>query len=319
MKRCAIALAFVMALGNMARAAEPTDVSLDYEAPAECPNREAFVDQVTARTALVHVTEPATVRWSVVLNAEGGRHVGKLRVVVAEGTESVRTIRAATCDEVVSAVALVAALSVDPDARTQPKAPPRAPTPPVSRPAPQPAAKRPPEDRSRLHWDFGEHAQWQTGVVPGGGASLRLFAGVRLGDAGPSFRVAASRTSPAVVRTAEGRAEISWWAARLELSPFTWVPSRRLRFVPTGSFEAGALHAQGLDVAVTRATTRPWLALELGVRIEVPVYAAFRLECQGLAFAPLARDRFWIGRSTTVFRAPPVGGFGAVGVAVEFP
>jgi hypothetical protein len=314
------ALAFGMALGSTAHGAEPTDVRLDYEAPAECPDRQAFVDQVTARTDLVHITEPATVRWSVVLNAEGSRHVGKLRVVDAEGTESVRTIRAATCDEVVSAVALVAALSVDPDARSEPKATPRRSAPvPEPRSAASPPAKSPPAGWHRVHWGFGEHAQWQTGVVPGGGASLRLFAGIGWGDGGPSFRLSAARTSPSIVPTAEGRGEISWWAARVELSPVAWIASRSLVVVPSAGIEAGALHAEGLDVDVTRATTRPWVSVEVGLRLEVPVYGAFRLECQGVALTPLVRDRFWIGRSTTVFRSPAVGAFGAIGVAVQFP
>jgi hypothetical protein len=148
---------------------------------------------------------------------------------------------------------------------------------------------------------------------------LRLFAGVRWRDDGPSLRLSASRTSPAVVRTAEGRAELAWWASRLELSPFSLALSGKLRFVPSAGVEVGALHAEGLDVAVTRSTTRPWAALELGVRLEVPVLGAFRLECQGTASAPLERDRFWIGRDTTVFRAPAVGAFGAIGIAAEFP
>jgi hypothetical protein len=93
-------------------------VDLRYFAPPSCPDRAAFEARLRHRTQAAQVDPRATrsprrfdVR--VVLGAE--RAEGRIVVVDADGTTATRRIEAATCEEAVDGLALIAALTLDPN------------------------------------------------------------------------------------------------------------------------------------------------------------------------------------------------------------
>lgn len=92
---------------------------LDYQAPSQCPGREAFEAQVGALTRAAtfdaSVQDPSA-RVLVIRVAPGPAQVtGELRLSDGD-TEATRRFEAATCEEVVEALALATALALDPEA-----------------------------------------------------------------------------------------------------------------------------------------------------------------------------------------------------------
>src|SRR5689334_23382485 len=96
--------------------AEP--VRLSYTAGAGCPSESAFMTGVRARTSRVRwVSEGERARVFVVtLSQTDKESSGHLVVRLPNESESERDVTGDTCEEVASALALMAALSVDPDA-----------------------------------------------------------------------------------------------------------------------------------------------------------------------------------------------------------
>jgi hypothetical protein len=122
-------LCCTVALGSpcvtSAAQATPETIALEYRAVSGCPNPEFFTTQVSARTAQVRFDVAGAVgsfRVAVESTEEG--YVGVLSVIDRNGKTSVRSFQADRCENVIAALALVAALAVDPNAATTPGAPP---------------------------------------------------------------------------------------------------------------------------------------------------------------------------------------------------
>jgi len=127
-----------------ALAEDTTAVRLAYEAPASCPAEAEFFDAIRARTTHVRraaTDEPALEVAVRVTRTERG-FVGEVRETVNHSESSARAMDGATCKEVVEALSLTIALSVDPNAHAPSEPTPVAPAPapaPVCPPAPAPA------------------------------------------------------------------------------------------------------------------------------------------------------------------------------------
>ena len=104
---------------------EAVPVRIRYEAPSGCPDAQAFFGAVQSRTARVRPAqegEAASVfRIRITRDKDGS--VGEVRAV-DDGRESAgRRVEGSSCEEVVQALALTVALSVDPTASILPSAP----------------------------------------------------------------------------------------------------------------------------------------------------------------------------------------------------
>ncbi len=96
--------------------------SLGFEAPVGCPSKADLVGQVQARTTLAELVETlGTFRFDVRIAQRAQRSVlGSLSARLPSGKGSVRSIDGDTCVEVVSALAVIMALTVDPGAQSGP-------------------------------------------------------------------------------------------------------------------------------------------------------------------------------------------------------
>ena len=115
-------------------------IRVRFEAPEGCPDEAAFLDQVRARTAKARVAaagEKART-FSVRLTQEGRSIRGRLAIEESADPTGLREVTGERCAEVVSALALITALAVDPQALTA--APARLPAPPPAPPAPPPGS-----------------------------------------------------------------------------------------------------------------------------------------------------------------------------------
>ncbi len=127
----------MIALATMsAFAADTEPIRLRFEAPPDCPGEAAFLDQVRARTAKVRVAATAEKArtFAVRLTQEGGKVHGRLAIEDSASQTEIREVTGERCAEVVSALALITALAVDPHASTAPPA--RLPAAPLPPPAP---------------------------------------------------------------------------------------------------------------------------------------------------------------------------------------
>jgi len=167
------------------------DFHVDYSAPPACPDRAEFVRAIEQRVPDWHHREGATERrLALDVRRTNAGFVGRLTL----GTpEDAREVEGAECETVVRALALVAAVSLDPSAArdSAPEVPPtNAPAPtPTPRPAPAPAAPLPPQPEARprttrspeFYFGFGAAGGLLFGPAPSVlyGAELRAEIGDR--------------------------------------------------------------------------------------------------------------------------------------------
>src|SRR5262245_22102344 len=119
---CGIAILFAEVGVADAQPAGPIDhdeherVELRYTAPGECPTRDAVVALVRERTPAVEVATGAPRVFAITITASADGFAGSL---VVDGSAD-KQLTATRCDDLVSALALVTALAIDPLASTAP-------------------------------------------------------------------------------------------------------------------------------------------------------------------------------------------------------
>jgi hypothetical protein len=122
-----------------------------YVAPQACPDAEAFVKEVHARTARFQIVRfgDGLRSFEVVIAQTGNNFRGSVRVTDGGGAASVRTVDGTDCEDVGRTLALVTALSIDPKALSSPSpgdmGPPGAPDPATPAPVASTAPPTPPE------------------------------------------------------------------------------------------------------------------------------------------------------------------------------
>jgi hypothetical protein len=132
-------------LPRHAHAEAPTPFRVESLPGATCPSGDPFATQLLRRTDRIRDAvgdEPALVFRLEVTPAKA-RTLGRLTVRELDGSELERDVAGADCAEVVSAMVLIAAILVDPNASLAPLPPPK-PEPPPPRPKALPPRPPPP-------------------------------------------------------------------------------------------------------------------------------------------------------------------------------
>jgi hypothetical protein len=341
-------------IASVARAA-PEPIALHYQAVAGCPNPEFFASQVTARTAQVRFDEAGALgSFRVVLERTASGYAGVLSITDRNGKESVRRFEAESCDNVVVALALVAALAIDPNAVATPEAPFVAPTgasperAPASAPVPD-ARETEPTRVSRApsepalvfdrqfapgpgayrawSWSVGATAQGLGGVTPSLLEAFGGFFGVEKKGVGwsPGFRLssyygATGQTAPAV-----DRAEFVLLVARVAGCPYRAPLTKGSRVSPCAGLDVGWIRARGNDGDIDRPLKKDglWLSLSLDAQLELAVTDAIFMEVNGGLGVPLIRHWFQFETpgepADVVYQVPQVSGHGGFSVGARFP
>ncbi|HTB72199.1 MAG TPA: hypothetical protein VK762_03090 [Polyangiaceae bacterium] len=108
------AVGFALALSSLAQAVP--DPPLSYRAPDRCPTEEAFLGRLRSR--LGPRQGPGSGRsLAVQITFGNGRYAGQLSLVEVGGRSTTKTLSDADCEELVDALALVAALALETDDR----------------------------------------------------------------------------------------------------------------------------------------------------------------------------------------------------------
>jgi hypothetical protein len=327
--------------------AQEESVHLDYDASEGCPDRAAFIAEITARTSRARFVDAAAdVRsFRATIRNQADRAVGSLVSNTGQnGAE--RRVSGKTCSEVVSALALITALAIDPSASTR-----LAPTPErsvastgkpaaatstvassnVAPAAPERGSTPPTASSWGIAWALGGEALY--GFTSG--ASLTMVGGSLQIEVGPwarehtgsLFRVGAVLRESSAVRPPDfaqlGEAtfhllggRVAWSPAHIriatsfELHP--WLSAEVAQFKGSGENGPGGLLSRTYDAAVT------WLAVgqdfEARWRLAEPFWIALDFQ----AIEPILRPKFTFnytpGPPTTISSVPTFAG--AIGVGI---
>ena len=339
-----IALAVLVLGPHRVARAQRVPLSLDWDAPAECPDAGYVRRQVDALFAgesrpadsrRVHVDA----RVTVVRDVDRRYHVA-LRTVRNE-TVGERGMEGASCRSLADAVALVIALAMNPSRATEARAstatestsellrasPASEPTDTSARPAPPVAgatanqAEAVPRSASRVspRWQGAVSAGTaaDAGSMPGIAYGLALRAMALVGSAGLEGyatyfpgqvgRLAASPTEGGTFRLVLGGLRACYSPRRGDLD-----------VAGCAGFELGSLHADGFGVLHPRPADSLWVAGALGLRASLEIVAPFRLALDLTMGVPLLRDRFALDQIGVVYQPSPFVGRAFLGPELRF-
>ncbi len=323
-------------------------VRVSYRSEGLCPSGERFFADVRARTEKIRPAagdEPArTFKVEVIEGPTESR--GSLSIMASDGTaSSPRTVRARTCADVVTALALVAALAMDPEARTAPlftDASAGGPEPPADRTAPPEDAgadrNEPPPRAMAADASAPTDARPATSdasrVLPsvpvetrvsfGGGAegssvlglrpALTLAVGLdflRADVLSPAFTLRLTRSFRGTTSLATGAANVTFSAAAIEPCPLRFRLGDTLAVLPCARVAFGFVEAEGSSVTTPAKALRGWGDVGAHVRVSWAIAGPISLDVHGGARFPLFRDRFFVDQGTTLYEVPSaVGAFG---------
>jgi hypothetical protein len=327
-----------------------------YEAPAECPGAEAFAAAVRAQTKSATLTTggAGTPGISVRIARKSSQLQGRLAIEEPGRDASVREVTATTCEEVVSALALMTALAIDADLEARPSAPPAAapaakdppPTAQVPSPAPKPKEQPPPKPAPpksrapqlttpdiasqkasftpRSRWELGAHAGAFGALAPNlawGAVSFLDRSAWNTTGAAWSLRLGLAIAESPSVGLAEGSATFRWVVARASACPLA-VASGPLTARPCIGIDAGTLRGLGSGDQIQRPLeqTRGWLAGTGLGRLQLHLGEGVYLELEGGFTLPFIRDRFvFVKPRRDIHAVPPLSGFTTAGLGVVLP
>jgi hypothetical protein len=289
-------------------------VHVDYEAPHGCPDVAQFMNEVHARSPRIRFADDGTRALSVRLTQTLGRVSGQFTLRDADGTARQRTVTGSQCAEVVSGLALIAAVAIDPNALLgTPNVDPSASAmtsdagPPIDAAPIAPAPPTPEPDR----WTFSLWADAE--LVFGASPSVLVAVPIALELARATPQLFAPGIHLRFERTAGGSstngsgADFTFTVGDLDLCPIAWSPWR-FRFQGCARGELGALEAFGTGVLPVRSSVRPFFAVGPVLDVRFTVWSRFFLDLQGALLFAAFRDRYFLEPNTTVFDVPVVGG-----------
>ena len=297
-------------------AVAPEQVTLTYSADPGCPTEAQFVEQILARVRrrVRFAQAPEAIEMVVTLQLGGETAMGKLEVRREPGEPTRREFTGATCREVGSALSLVAALSLDPNARTEelppagaeptgpsttePAAAP-APSAPSSTRQPTPIAAslaRPARATPRYVGWIGPAAEVMIGEAPKPLGLLGLSLGLRAVTGrtfAPSLQLSPLWGATGATGPSSSDSAFEWGLGRLEACPVSVRLARALRLDPCAVLEVGRVRAEGDEAAVEEpvAVSRWWVAPGASTSLHWDGRGWFA-RLGGVALAPATRDEF---------------------------
>lgn len=289
-------------------AAEPSGTfTLAWSAPEDCPSQQQVQAEVARLLGGELLPHDGSDLQTNVIVSRGPPWSADLTTLRA-GRTGRRSIEGPSCKAVADGIALIIALSIDPDAVSasgQPTAASAAPRPPAS-----------PE--RRLSVLASVHAQGRLGALPGADAGV----GLGLGLAGARWRTELRWTYglrrdqvAALPSGASGRFNV----ATGSLTGCIDVARFKLAVGPCAVAEAGRASATGYGTTAGFSRHVPWLAIGGGVFASIVLSKHLRASIELDALAPLYRpDYVFQDMPGVVFKAPPVGGRALADVSWQF-
>jgi hypothetical protein len=315
----------------VAQAEEPDRLGVDAEVHPAC--RTTFAQAIGARNVRVDNTAQNSVRVAVaaVSAADGGGFRGYAELH-ANATTTRRELRGATCDEVLDGLAVIVAISLDPqnafrvhkvaaDAGAEPAvssagtadASIQTDAKQGSNTAPVAPAKSPDLDLTNSHLPPQKTAvptrvEWLVGAIgeaTSAGPSPTLGGGVQVGFAmrnralwSPELRVGFMFSAQMRVDVAAGSGRFYWITGRADGCPVHLYFGTPFTLRACVGAEAGTLRGAGSGESLApNEAQRGWAALRVPVSLTFRPFPAFGVELEGSPVVPLTRYLFAFDRS----------------------
>jgi hypothetical protein len=319
----------------------PDKVRIEYRAPAECPDSEAFKALVGSRAPAGWQAAPDQVARRVIVEISGneGQYAATVELVDERGERVAQTLSGALCSNVVDGIALVTALAIQ-SRGTQTEAdgePVVAPQQPQSTPAPaasEPAGAAPAPrvtleaaqparalgvQRRAANLRVGGRIAIRTGVGPNVAPGMGLGVVFEPRGARVGLALQAFRTPRVEVRGVPVRFDLL--SARVDGCPFVVTFADWASLEPCPFAEFGVVTGQAFEAApaVLRGDrgSAPWYSAGAAGRV-VGRFGSVVVELEALLGVPLRRERFHIERGDEVHRMPIAYGAVAAGLGVPF-
>ena len=313
---------------------------LEYWADGHCPDAVEFARQIQTRAPRLRPAEddePA-LGFYVELAEHAGSATGRLTARSPDGREVVREVRGPTCEDVSTALALIAALAADPIQSAEPVAPPApiAPVAPMSGGArrvvaaarapqhePEPPYQPPaPDPQQRWTYGVGGGLAFESSIAPSPGSGLSIgFDAEAPGGSPirPLLSLSAVRAAAGNTETAGGTASFTWVAFALSGCPARWPEETPLFFRPCAFLDAGVLGGDMSLNAESRSQSKTWLASGAFGRIEALVAEVVSFQLDGGVTVPLLHPVFRVDNFRPVsFQVPNAGILGRIGLSYRF-
>jgi hypothetical protein len=311
------------------------------EGAEECPTGRAVVTEVERRLGRPVFSAAGERSFEVEVTRFGTKYRSDVYVRDVSGrTIGHRLLESDEpgCSALVNATALAIALVIDPEAAAHepppstgvaafeppvvtpaPPAPAATPAAPTPAPLPAPVELRVPAAPAPMPLTASLRAQLTGGLVGATSPGFELSFSAR-----PSKRwgvaIAGSYTLSQSVTRGIGSLDLGLTRASALLT-LDATSSETVRLVLAAGPSVGALHVAVREPAPVTSPGDYWFAaLELGVRLQVPVSKRVFFESGGAALLPLARQELLVlGQSEPVWRQPILSALGFLGVGALFP
>jgi hypothetical protein len=293
---CLVLSALALLLPGRAVQAQERRVLVRYDVAVGCPDVAEFSSKLTQRTSALRLelAQVATPDLGVTVRRESGVFHGELDVTTREGRQR-RAIDSDDCADLVSALALSAALMLEGGGGASPSAPPPRSQQGTTRPSAARDDSAPRADaRAMDGWRWSAGARFEATLVLTSGWALGpgAFVGLRRERGGifsPSVRLGASY-AVADIEAERGSARLQWVVGRADGCPLR-LGSDALAVEPCAGLGLGALHGEG-TVEQPQSDLSGWAELDVALRAQALLWQRLLLEVEGKAVVPLSRYRF---------------------------
>jgi hypothetical protein len=313
-------LASTFALERSARAEAPSPIAIRTaeELHEGCPRSPSLVERLTARLQRIHeaADDENAVRVEIRVERIGGLSHGRLTLGVGSDRAE-REASSPSCEEVVSALAVMAAIGLDEGALPAPAGPP---TPSVVTPARPPpkapalVAARPAPSKPR--GDAYPALSLATAIQSSANRAVILMPALS-GEIGfrsvlaPSIRLGVGRSVPESFVTPQGAARVQWTELLLD-SCVELFRVETLRAGPCLNAEVGRLDVVVRAPLQYRSQSRWWVTAGGSAKVSWQLHRRFSLELSGGVRVPVIRDRLFFEPSTVVYEPPAAVPFAGV-------
>jgi hypothetical protein len=321
----------------LARGEEGRPFRLSYDAPPECPAKDRLVERIRASSVRARPgnADERAVELSVHVVQQAGGFVGVLTARRPDGTGFTRGVPAPDCEQSIAAIALIAAITIDPDAALEAAVVPPSEAPPASPPQAPPFIPPPPlpgqpdaldsRDQRRtpsrskrpLGWSLGARAGATSAIAPepipdvGG---VLAYEGDASGWFAPRASISALYAFSSTVDHTTGRARYDRLGGRAAVCPIESPDITVVSLRPCVGVELGRLHAQGVNVPNQTEQSLLWAAVGASLRADRMLAPWLTVGLEAGALITMIRNGFFFDpRGEVVHRVHDV----AAQVAVE--
>jgi hypothetical protein len=293
--------------------AEAEPFRLTFSTSANCGVAEAFLAELRARTARLRAAKEAEHGITFVVETfrvPGGVR-GQLVMHRPGALPIVREVPGATCGEVISAMALIAALMVDPLAGASPVNP--------TSPTAGHEQEHPESRGTPFAFRVDHRLTTRNAVAPkfALGQALVISVTHETGPLRPSLGLSLS-TARASTTVTSGAAQFDWIAARLTPCPVGLGSARSWDLRLCAGLELGRLRGKGYATVAPATQSIVWSSaaalLDAHRRLLGPLWLGGEA---GLTF-PFTREHFYLEPHTNLHRIPAWGVSAGVGLGLDF-